>query len=199
MVSLINDVPGIPGLKVNADGSIFYFNDDKVIYPKTYSQKANGKQYKYINIEGKRYGVAKLVHRAFVCKNWPKVPTFLDGNTQNTHFNNLCPKPFVSTFLPGDELHEIPGYPNAKINYNGTVITQYDAVINIVKPSRKKCSPSLIASLTDNKGVSKYCYVHHLVAKTFIGEKPEGYFVVHTDGDTLNNHFSNIKYTDKKH
>ena len=37
-------------------------------------------------------------------------------------------------------------------------------------------------------------YVHRLVAKYFIGECPDGYVVNHKDGDTRNNHVSNLEY-----
>lgn len=36
--------------------------------------------------------------------------------------------------------------------------------------------------------------VHRLVARTFLGECPQGLFVLHTDGDKTNNHYLNLKY-----
>ena len=37
-------------------------------------------------------------------------------------------------------------------------------------------------------------YVHHLVALTFIGPKPEGYMVLHRDDDRSNNSVNNLYY-----
>ena len=37
-------------------------------------------------------------------------------------------------------------------------------------------------------------YVHHLVAKTFIGPRPDGCQVLHWDDDRLNNAISNLRY-----
>ena len=36
--------------------------------------------------------------------------------------------------------------------------------------------------------------VHSLVAEAFIGERPKGYHVLHSDGDCLNNKLSNLSY-----
>lgn len=36
--------------------------------------------------------------------------------------------------------------------------------------------------------------VHVLVALTFIGERPDGYHICHTDGDHLNNKLENLRY-----
>ena len=38
------------------------------------------------------------------------------------------------------------------------------------------------------------CYVHSLVALSFIGERPKGYVVAHYDGNPQNNNISNLRY-----
>ena len=35
---------------------------------------------------------------------------------------------------------------------------------------------------------------HRLVAEIFLGEIPDGYTIVHIDGNSLNNHVSNLRY-----
>ena len=36
--------------------------------------------------------------------------------------------------------------------------------------------------------------IHHLVAESFIGKRPDEMDIKHIDGDTKNNHLSNLKY-----
>ena len=40
----------------------------------------------------------------------------------------------------------------------------------------------------------KYHFVHHLVALTFIGDKPDELFVLHRDDNPTNNHVTNLYY-----
>lgn len=44
------------------------------------------------------------------------------------------------------------------------------------------------------EGVSKTINIETLVARAFIGERPEGYQVCHKDGNSLNNTLSNLRY-----
>lgn len=39
---------------------------------------------------------------------------------------------------------------------------------------------------------------HHLVAKTFLGERPEGLVIDHIDRNKLNNNINNLRYTTQK-
>ena len=57
----------------------------------------------------------------------------------------------------------------------------------------KKNSGYFCVTLTD--GVNRpQISVHRLVARAFLGEAPLGLHVLHTDGDKLNNHYSNLRY-----
>jgi len=66
----------------------------------------------------------------------------------------------------------------------------------IVKPLYTKAGYlNLVAS---KKQVRETLVVHHLVAKYFIGERPEGLVIDHIDGNITNNHVSNLKYVTNK-
>ena len=43
-------------------------------------------------------------------------------------------------------------------------------------------------------GKTHTAFAHHAVAAAFIGERPEGAFVLHSDGNKLNNTVSNLRY-----
>lgn len=47
-------------------------------------------------------------------------------------------------------------------------------------------------------GVKKPRYVHHLVAKTFIGPRPEGMSINHKNGDKGDNRDTNLEYCSHK-
>lgn len=51
----------------------------------------------------------------------------------------------------------------------------------------------LVVRLSD--GVkTKTHYIHKLVASEFLGDRPDGYFICHSDGNCLNNNASNLYY-----
>lgn len=43
-------------------------------------------------------------------------------------------------------------------------------------------------------GIVKHYHIHSLVAKHFIGERPDGYIINHIDGNKLNNNYKNLEY-----
>ena len=47
-------------------------------------------------------------------------------------------------------------------------------------------------------GVMKTVTVHSLVARAFLGERPEGYDIDHKDGNKLNNCVTNLHYVSRK-
>ena len=48
--------------------------------------------------------------------------------------------------------------------------------------------------LTDAFGIEKHKRVHHVVAAAFLGERPSGLLVLHSDDDRSNNSVSNLYY-----
>ena len=57
---------------------------------------------------------------------------------------------------------------------------------------RKRGGYPLVSLYTHGK--SRKRYVHALVAETFIGTRPEGMEVCHSDGDPTNNSLENLRY-----
>lgn len=47
------------------------------------------------------------------------------------------------------------------------------------------------------KGVSRYLYVHHLVARTFIGIRPDGMDINHINGVKTDNRAANLEYVSR--
>lgn len=47
-------------------------------------------------------------------------------------------------------------------------------------------------------GVREQCYIHHLVAESFLGPRPDGLQVCHEDGNPKNTHYSNLRYDTPK-
>jgi hypothetical protein len=69
-----------------------------------------------------------------------------------------------------------------------TAIRKGRMLAKVIKSNGYAC-----VTLTD--GVNRpQIGIHRLVARAFIGECPLGLYVLHNDGDKLNNHFSNLRY-----
>jgi hypothetical protein len=44
----------------------------------------------------------------------------------------------------------------------------------------------------------RFAYVHHLMAESFIGPRPEGLMVLHRDDNGFNNTIDNLRYGDRE-
>lgn len=73
-------------------------------------------------------------------------------------------------------------YPSGTRKIKGRVLKP---AINIQK--------RVVVALCNSEGHKTY-RIHNLVARAFIGEKPNGYDVCHKDGDSTNNKLSNLRY-----
>ena len=85
-------------------------------------------------------------------------------------------------------LAKIPNYDNYLINESGNIV---DNRYNLQRTA------------VDQNGLiyvylgRKKEYVHELVARTFLNNIYNLPFVIHINGDKLNNHVSNLRYSDK--
>lgn len=98
---------------------------------------------------------------------------------------------------------DIPGYESlyqvsdmgrvkslSKEIWNGkSYFTSQEKLLKLSKGSNER----LYVCLYKNKKMKRYS-TYHLVALTFIGERPKGYIVAHKDGDIYNNKLSNLRY-----
>lgn len=64
---------------------------------------------------------------------------------------------------------------------------------NIVTPWLNKDGYEIVSIKSKHKGKSAHASVHSLVARKYIGERPEGYTINHKDGNKRNNHVSNLE------
>lgn len=97
----------------------------------------------------------------------------------------------------------IAGYPHYEVSSHGRVrsFDRYAAgscgsFRHIKGRLLKLCennSGYLVVTLTDN-AKRKVCFVHHLVAEAFLGQRPEGMFVLHDDDVKTNNNLDNLRY-----
>lgn len=84
-----------------------------------------------------------------------------------------------------EQFYEISNHGRfAKIHPDGRVIRKLNSCTHYLSVSVK--------SLGD--GPQKTFYIHKLVAKVFIGERPDGMVIRHLDGNRYNNHVDNLCY-----
>lgn len=82
-------------------------------------------------------------------------------------------------------------FPLYAVSDNGGV--RNNATGAVLKPYRSGTRGYLVVALR-RAGLTIRCYVHHLVAETFIGPQPLGHDVCHADGLIENNSFPNLRY-----
>lgn len=85
----------------------------------------------------------------------------------------------------------IPFFSNYQINEKGDVRSFFGSY-RLRKASI--ATNGYLGLILREKNKSYYRYVHHLVAETFLGVKPtKETFILHKDGNKLNNEASNLK------
>lgn len=106
--------------------------------------------------------------------------------------------------------HDFKGW-KAIPDLDGYLIKE-DGTIGCIKPrnrnSKPPVKPRILKQRADhngyiklnirNEGKKKTCFIHVLVARTYIGEKPNEYEVNHIDRDKSNNSLENLEYVTKR-
>ena len=85
-----------------------------------------------------------------------------------------------------------------EVNCDGTIFR------NARSKRVKKCYKQAHNSKTEYwvtvvkiEGNNRKVFIHNVVAECWLGEKPEGYEVDHIDRNSLNNHWTNLRYVTK--
>jgi lambda repressor-like predicted transcriptional regulator len=69
-----------------------------------------------------------------------------------------------------------------------TAVRKGRVLANVIKTNGYAC-------VTLTNGINRpQIGIHRIVARAFIGECPLGLYVLHNDGNKLNNHYSNLRY-----
>lgn len=89
----------------------------------------------------------------------------------------------------------IKGYAKYAINMSGNILSSYSGSWKPMYPKLRSDGYYQL-DLTVN-GKRKTFGISRLVARQFIGERPEGKEVAHNDGVKTNNHVSNLRYATK--
>lgn len=93
----------------------------------------------------------------------------------------------------------VPGFPTYLMNEYGEIISMNTGSPLILRPSLNKKkdrrgSGYLYVRIKHGSGVYKNKEIHRMVAETFIKNKENKDQVNHIDGNTLNNHISNLEW-----
>jgi hypothetical protein len=86
----------------------------------------------------------------------------------------------------------IKGFKHYEISLTGQVRNISTKLI--LKPRIHPIYKTLMITLPDKKHHPRTCYIHRLVAKTFLRNKKKKPTVMHLDGNTNNNNVSNLKW-----
>jgi hypothetical protein len=86
----------------------------------------------------------------------------------------------------------IPGQPKYSISDNGLV--RFDLNGNIRRPQLGTNGYTYVTFASGPQGKAVFWPIHRMMAEAFIGPRPQGAQVCHTDGNRLNNRLSNLRY-----
>lgn len=100
------------------------------------------------------------------------------------------------------EIKQIAGYEGYFVNRMGQIFSNRPVngkgnnpgPMRILKPLLCSKGRYLQVGVGDGSGIRRKLLIHQIVAETFIGPCPEGCEVSHKDGNSHNNHVSNLEY-----
>ena len=98
----------------------------------------------------------------------------------------------MTTFRP---VKDFPGYA---VGETGEIISFHKAKPIFLKPQFDSKTGYYKNRIKHSSGAMKTIMVHSLVARAFLGERPEGYDIDHKDGNKLNNCVTNLHYVTRK-
>ena len=82
-----------------------------------------------------------------------------------------------------------------EINENGTILRNVETKNEIkIKLDMHHSNKGYYAGFICFQGKSKRLMIHKLVAECWLGEKPDGMEIDHIDRNSLNNHYTNLRY-----
>lgn len=94
---------------------------------------------------------------------------------------------------PGDIWSSDLEYPDYFFSTDGRIASVIRRRARILKPIRAGEGYQAV-SLRDRAGVLRREYVHHLIARFFIGPRPDGMHIRHLNGDKTDNDIGNLAY-----
>jgi hypothetical protein len=148
---------------------------------------------KDVNGKKRELKVIWLLYFSFVCII-PKglIFRFKDDNKKNISLNNIDIRTSLDKKITVTEnlenARQVKGYPN----YYMFEDTRIYSVLNQKYLVPEKMEKYYRIRLSDGKKYKRF-YLHRLVYETFIGDIDEGKVVDHIDGNTFNNHPSNLQ------
>ena len=92
------------------------------------------------------------------------------------------------------ELREHPELTGYYISPYGDVYSNLRGSMKQKKPSLHSCGYYTTSISHPTKGHIGAYYVHHLVAETYLGDRPDSLVIDHIDRDKTNNSVSNLRY-----
>lgn len=97
-----------------------------------------------------------------------------------------------------EEWRAVVGFPDYQVSDQGRVASLKGKQVKILRPypNGRPGQPYLSVTLRSD-GRRQIRTVHSLVAKAFLGPRPEGLEVRHLDGDSSNNALLNLRYGTK--
>lgn len=108
--------------------------------------------------------------------------------------------------LPGEEFRLIKDYDMYCISNYGRIYSAWKRLggisngMCVIGSNWRQLKTDLIqlkylrVSLCDSRSIKTAKLIHVLVLETFVGPKPKGYIGCHNDGNSLNNHVSNLRW-----
>lgn len=93
-----------------------------------------------------------------------------------------------------EEWRPVMGFPGYEVSSLGQVITRRRGTPRVMRTPIGSRGYRVVRLSRGSRGDQASFEVHRLVARTFYGPPPDGLQVRHLDGNSLNNHLSNLRY-----